>query len=70
MAVINLRHRHALQAALTAAMNARAAILAGDSPEFVAVDLREALDRAGEITGRIDTEDILNHIFSTFCLGK
>ena len=70
MAVINLRHRHALQASLTAAMNARAAILAGDSPEFVAIDLREALDRAGEITGRIDTEDILNHIFSTFCLGK
>ncbi len=69
-AAINLRHRHALQAALNALLRARAAILAGDSPEFVSVDLREALEGVGAITGRIETEDILDRVFSTFCLGK
>ena len=70
LAAINLRHRHALQSALEATLRAREAIVAGVSPEFVSVDLREALEGVGEITGRIDTEDILDHVFSTFCLGK
>ena len=69
-AAINLRHRHALQNALEAVLRAREAITAGISPEFVSVDLREALEGVGEITGRIDTEDILDRVFSTFCLGK
>lgn len=70
LAAINLRHRHALHAALESTLRAQSALLAGDSPEFVSVDLREALEGVGEITGRIDTEDILDHVFSTFCLGK
>lgn len=70
LAAINLRHRHALQSALEATLRAREAIVAGVSPEFVSVDLREALEGVGAITGRIDTEDILDHVFSTFCLGK
>lgn len=70
LAAINLRHRHALQSALEATLRAREAIVDGVSPEFVSVDLREALEGVGEITGRIDTEDILDHVFSTFCLGK
>ena len=70
LAAINLRHRHALQNALEAVLRAREAITEGISPEFVSVDLREALEGVGEITGRIDTEDILDHVFSTFCLGK
>lgn len=69
-AAINLRHRHALQAAWEATRCAREGILSGISPEFVSVDLREALAAVGEITGKIDTEDILDHVFSTFCLGK
>lgn len=69
-AAINLRHRHALQRALEATQRAREALLAGDSPEFVSVDLRDALEGVGAITGRIDTEDILDRVFSTFCLGK
>lgn len=69
-AAINLRHRHALQSALEATLRARDAIVSGVSPEFVSVELREALEGVGAITGRIDTEDILDHVFSTFCLGK
>ncbi|HZN44454.1 MAG TPA: hypothetical protein VFB56_03950, partial [Nitrospiraceae bacterium] len=40
------------------------------SGEFVAADLRMAADALGEITGAISTDDILNRIFSEFCIGK
>lgn len=40
------------------------------SGEFVSVDLRKAADSLGEIIGIITTEDILNNIFSKFCIGK
>ena len=70
LAAINTRHRHALQQALEYLAAARAALLCGESPEFVDVDLRAALDALGSITGRIDIDDILTRVFSTFCLGK
>ena len=70
LAAINTRHRHALQEALEYLAAARAALIRGESPEFVDVDLRAALDALGSITGRIDTEDILTRVFATFCLGK
>ena len=70
LAAINTRHRHALQQALEYLAAARVALCAGESPEFVDVDLRAALDSLGSITGRIDTEDILTRVFATFCLGK
>ena len=70
LAAINARHRHALVQALEYMEAARAALLAGESPEFVDVELRAALDSLGSITGRIDTEDILTRVFATFCLGK
>jgi len=38
--------------------------------EFAAVDLRHALSTLGEITGETVTDDILNHIFTNFCIGK
>ena len=38
--------------------------------EFAAVDLRQALDVLGEITGETVTDDILNNIFAKFCIGK
>ncbi len=67
---INTRHRYALRQALDALAQAQASLQAGDSPELTDVPLRDALDALGSITGRIDTEDILTRVFSTFCLGK
>lgn len=38
--------------------------------EFIALDLREVINTLSEITGEITTDDILNNIFSNFCIGK
>lgn len=67
---VNTRHRHALQEADTALARAEASFSGGESPELTDVPLRDALEALGSITGRIDTEDILDRVFSTFCLGK
>lgn len=67
---INARHLACLKRAGEELENARAGLQSGFSPEFIAVDLRAALDAVGDITGRLDTEDLLGRIFSTFCLGK
>lgn len=40
------------------------------SQEFIALDIRGALEGIGEITGQTTPEDILNHIFAGFCIGK
>ncbi len=69
-AAINLRHRQSLQAAREHMLSARDSIAMGVSPEFSSLELREALDSLGEVTGRIDTEELLGVIFSQFCLGK
>jgi tRNA modification GTPase len=49
---------------------ATASLQAGRSPEFPALDAREALESMGSITGRRVDEEILDRIFSRFCLGK
>jgi len=38
--------------------------------EFISVDLRLAEEHLGEIIGKVTTDDILNNIFSKFCIGK
>ena len=67
---INARHEAALQTALRFADAAREAFTGGLSPEFVAEELRAALNAVGEILGRVDHEEVLGKIFSTFCIGK
>ena len=67
---INARHQACLQRARESLSTVRAALLAGASPEFIALDLRAALDAIGAVVGQVDTEDILGRIFSTFCIGK
>lgn len=67
---INARHQSCLRGALEALKNAYTSMQSGNSPEWTALDLRQALDSLSDITGRIDTEDILGSIFSQFCIGK
>jgi tRNA modification GTPase len=67
---INARHHEALHLSKKALEKARLAIEENKSFEFVAADLREALNILGNITGRAVTEDVLDRIFSKFCIGK
>lgn len=70
-AVINkVRHKDALMRTRDHLMHARASLQQNLSPEFVALDLRSALNALGELAGEVTTEDILNDIFSQFCIGK
>ncbi|HEX7527644.1 MAG TPA: GTPase, partial [Thermoanaerobaculia bacterium] len=65
------RHREAL--ASTAVSLREAAELArrgGGAPELVAARVREALSALGAITGETATEELLDRIFATFCVGK
>ncbi|MEE9225238.1 MAG: tRNA uridine-5-carboxymethylaminomethyl(34) synthesis GTPase MnmE [Bacteroidota bacterium] len=68
--VTNSRHKQALEKARDHLRLALRSIEERQSGEFVAVDLRSALDFLGEIVGTVTTEDILNSIFSKFCIGK
>ncbi|MHC4140221.1 MAG: tRNA uridine-5-carboxymethylaminomethyl(34) synthesis GTPase MnmE, partial [Planctomycetota bacterium] len=42
----------------------------GIGHELVAIDLRRAVDTVAEVTGEVVTDDILDIVFSTFCVGK
>ena len=67
---INSRHEDALQRAYAATERALAALSAGAGLELAALELRLAVNAVGEVVGKTTTEDLLDAIFSTFCLGK
>ena len=50
--------------------NATIALTQNEPEEIIVSILREAINHIGELTGRVTSEDILNSIFSTFCIGK
>ena len=68
--VTNLRHYQNLlqtKEALTRVLNGMESGITGD---FLAMDIRQSLHYLGEITGTITTDDLLDNIFSKFCIGK
>jgi len=67
---INQRHQTALEQARESLQKVLESAAAGLSPEFIALDLRAALDSLGLVIGATYTEDILNRIFDDFCIGK
>jgi tRNA modification GTPase len=68
--VTRLRHRQALEEARTALEQAAGAVAEDLSVEFIAIDVREALDALGKIVGAVVTDEVLNRIFEEFCIGK
>jgi tRNA modification GTPase len=70
MVLSNLRHKAALLAGNQALGEAVSSLQNRCAPELVAVNLQEAQERLEEITGRFTNEDILEHIFRNFCIGK
>jgi tRNA modification GTPase len=67
---INSRHQDALNRARIATRQAAEALAGEATLELVAMDLRIAANAVGEVVGKTTTEDLLDSIFSTFCIGK
>jgi tRNA modification GTPase len=68
--ITQIRHKTALEKTIAHLMQVRESMANAMSYEFIAFDLREALESLGEIVGVTTTEDVLDRIFSTFCIGK
>ena len=66
----NLRHKQALERAMEGLERALEATRLNLSPEFLCMDLGAALQALGEIVGETTSEDLLERIFSQFCIGK
>jgi tRNA modification GTPase len=64
------RHRQAMQSALTFIKSAEELIDAEGPQDLIAEDLRAAIRAVDMIVGRVDVEDLLDEIFSSFCIGK
>ena len=67
---INARHARALAEAQANLSSARAKLHHGEVSELLASDLRAVLAAYGEITGKVDNERMLDHLFASFCIGK
>lgn len=68
--VTNARHYAALQEMLRSLADIKTAMDNNLPGDLLAPDIRRALHYLGEITGTVTTEDMLDHIFSKFCIGK
>jgi tRNA modification GTPase len=64
------RCRHHIEACLDRLRRAHSLVLFEDPPELLALELREALEQLGEMVGAVYTNDLLDRIFSRFCIGK
>jgi tRNA modification GTPase len=68
--VANARHKRALEESLESLRRAKEGIEGGVPIELVALELRSCLDHLGEIRGETTAEEVLERIFSQFCIGK
>lgn len=67
---VNARHALSLGTARNALDEAQSKVAAGECNVLLASDLRTALSALGEISGRVDNEQMLDRLFSSFCIGK
>ncbi|MBK7633930.1 MAG: tRNA uridine-5-carboxymethylaminomethyl(34) synthesis GTPase MnmE [Saprospiraceae bacterium] len=68
--ISNTRHYEALESTKLCLQKVLAGLESGLSSDFIAMDIREALFHLGTITGEVSTDDLLESIFSKFCIGK
>jgi tRNA modification GTPase len=68
--VTNIRHVEALQKTRTALDSVMNGLDNPVTSDFLAMDIKQALYYLGEITGQVTTDDLLENIFSKFCIGK
>lgn len=70
VAVSKARHRDSLVRSLAALERFERNVLDGVSHDILPIDLRDALNAVGEVTGETTADDVLDLIFSSFCIGK
>lgn len=70
MVAISARHAHALDTAKGCLQAATTKLANGAPAELFASDLRAVLDSYGEISGKVDSEQMLDRLFAEFCIGK
>lgn len=68
--ITNMRHKTALIKAENALNRAAEAVRAGMPPDIASIDINEAIDALGEITGETVSDSIVAEIFHSFCVGK
>ena len=68
--ISNTRHYEALVRAQEAIHRVQDGLSMQISGEFLSMDLQDCLTALGEITGQITSQEVLNNIFSKFCIGK
>jgi tRNA modification GTPase len=68
--VTNSRHVNSLNKAQEALTKVNEGLSANIQSDFLALDIRYALEALGEITGQVTNDDLLGNIFSKFCIGK
>jgi len=68
--VTSLRHVDALSKALLSLEKARQSLDDRYPPDLVAVDVQDAIEHVGTLTGVVTNEEILDRVFSEFCIGK
>lgn len=68
--VTNIRHVEALRKTEASLQRVLEGIDGHITSDFLAMDIRQALHHLGEITGMVSTDDLLDNIFSKFCIGK
>lgn len=70
VAISHARHRDVLRSAHASLMRCLEGLASSCSLELLAVDLRDALSAVGEVTGQATNDEVLDRIFSSFCIGK
>ena len=68
--ITNIRHKNIISKALENVKKANEALNLGMPIDIITIYIKDVLEDLGEITGEVVTEDIINEIFSKFCLGK
>ncbi|MDR3072839.1 MAG: GTP-binding protein, partial [Clostridiales Family XIII bacterium] len=68
--VTNVRHENLLRAALTEIDEAETMLIQGEAFDFSEINMKTAYENLGEITGKTVTDEVLEKVFSRFCVGK